>query len=207
MTELSNASKFYYQANDWHLLPNELMIHRTALIGFQPMRHKTFAKQITGVYNMPKLADGVTIGPYAVLYMGCEIGEGTQICPYSHIREGVVVGKRCVIGVNVKLGYDVQVGDDCQLMDDVHVSGGTIIGNRCFISVHALMVNDDKPKGYQWKGVTPVIVEDDCVIGAGVKLRPGIRIGKGSLIGMGSVVTKDIGEWSVVKGPPAQIVA
>lgn len=185
--------------------PEGARIHRIALVGFQPMRAAAFAKPIDENLPPPILALGVVIGPYAIVYAGAEIGEGTQICPYAHIREGVKIGKRCVIGAGVKIGYDTVIGDDCQLMDDTHISGGTIIGDRCFISVQVLAVNDDRPRGYQWKGVTPSRIGSDVVLGAGARLRPGVVIGDGATIAMGAVVTRDVPAGSTVKGIPARV--
>jgi acetyltransferase-like isoleucine patch superfamily enzyme len=192
------------ESNIWRQLPNGARIHHTAIVGFEPMRGPAFAKPIDDALPDVSLAPGVTIGPYAIVYAGAEIGEGTQVCPYAHIREGVKIGKRCIIGVGVKVGYDAVIGDDCQLMDDTHISGGTVIGDRCFISVQVLAVNDDRPRGYQWRGVTPARIGSDCVIGAGARLRPGVVIGDGATIAMGAVVTRDVAAGATVKGLPAR---
>lgn len=185
------------EANIW-IQFNNVKIHSTALVGFEPMKGKAFAKPIDENLSLVKLAPGVVIGPYAIVYAGAEIGEDTQICPYAHIREGVKIGKRCVIGVGAKLGYDVVMGDDCQIMDDSHLSGGTIVGDRTFISVQVLAVNDDRPRGYVWKGVTPVKIGSDCVIGAGARLRPGVVIRDRATVAMGAVVTRNVVEGTTV---------
>src|SRR5262249_34085324 len=116
---------------------------------------------------------------------------------------GVVVDKRCVIGQGVNLGFNVKVGDDCQIMDRAQISGETVIGNRCFISVHVVIVNDNKPRGYKWKGVEPVVIGNDVVIGAGALIRPGVKIGDGATIAMGALVVKDVEPGTLVKGPTA----
>jgi acetyltransferase-like isoleucine patch superfamily enzyme len=141
-----------------------------------------------------------------MVYAGAEIGEDTVICPYAHIREGAKIGKRCVIGVGVRIGFDAWIGDHVQIMDDTHISGGTVIGDRCFVAQHVCTANDDKPRGYVWKGITPVTIGADCVIGAGARLRPGITIGAGATIAMGAVVTRDVPAGAMVKGEPARII-
>jgi acetyltransferase-like isoleucine patch superfamily enzyme len=51
----------------------------------------------------------------------------------------------------------------------------------------------------------PIFIEDDCWIGANVVILPGVRIGKGTTIGAGSIVTKDIPPFSVAIGAPCRV--
>ncbi|MEK7791449.1 MAG: DapH/DapD/GlmU-related protein, partial [Deltaproteobacteria bacterium] len=51
-----------------------------------------------------------------------------------------------------------------------------------------------------------VIIEDDCDIGVGSTILPGVKIGRGALIGAGSVVTREIPPWAVAYGSPAKVV-
>lgn len=178
-------------------------IHRTAIVHFQPMNSAAFARPLE-MQKSTILDPDVMIGPHSIIYAGSWIGEGTVICPFVHIQEGVKIGRNCVIGAGVHIGYNAEISDDCKIMDNAHIGGHSFIGPRCFISVDVIMVNDDDPRGYKWKGVKPVRVEEDCVIGAGARLRPGITIGKGSTIAMGSLVTRSVSEGSFVKGPVAR---
>ena len=52
----------------------------------------------------------------------------------------------------------------------------------------------------------PITIEDDCWIGGDVKVMPGVTIGRGSVVGAGSVVTKDVPEGVVAMGVPAKVV-
>lgn len=194
------------QLHGWNVLQNGARIHTTAVIGMQPMQGAAFARPVHDMHCLPAIGAGVVIGPHAVIYAGCEIGEGTQICPYAHIREGAKIGRRCVIGAAVKIGYDAIIGDDVQIMDDSHISGGTVVGARTFISVQVLAVNDDRPRGYAWKGITPVRIGTDVVIGAGARLRPGITVHDHATVAMGAVVTRDVPRGATIKGPPARVV-
>ena len=54
--------------------------------------------------------------------------------------------------------------------------------------------------------INPIIIEDDVWIGARVIILPGRRIGRGSIVGAGSVITKDVEPFSIVGGNPAQVV-
>lgn len=192
--------------NHWLEQPNGARIHATAVVGMQPFAGKAFARP-TVEQAPPVIGANAMIGPGAIIYAGATIGDDTQVCPQAHIREGVVIGQRCVIGVGVRIGYDAVIGDDVQIMDDTHISGGTRIGSGTFVSVHVAMVNDDRPAGYVWKGVTPVTVGKGCVIGCGAKLRPGVTVGDGATVGMGAVVTRNVPADATVKGMPARVDA
>ncbi len=52
-----------------------------------------------------------------------------------------------------------------------------------------------------------IVIEEDCWVGAGCIVLPGVKIGRGSVVGAGSVVTKDVLPYSVVAGVPAKIIA
>jgi acetyltransferase-like isoleucine patch superfamily enzyme len=52
----------------------------------------------------------------------------------------------------------------------------------------------------------PITIGNDCWIGGNVVVLPGVNIGKGCTIGSGSVVTKDIPDWSVAVGSPARVI-
>ncbi len=196
---------FAEHANGWFELANGARTHHTAIVGLQPMQGPAFARPVE-THGMPQLGAGVVVGPHAIVYAGAVIGEHTQVCPFAHIREGARIGRRCVIGAAVHIGYDAEIGDDVQVMDHTHLAGGTVVGDRCFISVQVLAVNDDRPRGYRWKGVTPVRIGRGVVVGAGARLRPGITIGDGATIAMGAVVTRDVPSGAVIKGQPARVV-
>jgi maltose O-acetyltransferase len=53
---------------------------------------------------------------------------------------------------------------------------------------------------------TKVIIEDDVWIGIRVIVLPGVKIGKGSIVGAGAVVTKDVPPWTIVGGVPAKVI-
>ena len=100
------------------------------------------------------------------------------------------IGRGSVIAGGVSIGKDVMMGPECYIYTR----------NHSFSSL-------DKPmrlQGYE-KG-RPVVIEDDVWIGARVTILPGVRVGKGAVIGAASVVTKDVPQYAVVGGNPAKIL-
>jgi len=143
----------------------------------------------------------------AVVEKGAEIGEGTNIWHFAQIREGAKIGKNCNIGKGVYIDKDVIIGNNCKIQNFACLYKGNKIGNNVFIGPHVCFTNDKYPKvsGWSEKRISETIVEDGASIGANSTIVCGIRIGKNSIVGAGSVVTKDVPENKIVYGNPAEV--
>ncbi|MBO3088071.1 sugar O-acetyltransferase [Cellulomonas dongxiuzhuiae] len=110
-------------------------------------------------------------------------------------------------GYNVSFGDDVFVNVGFTLVDDVEVTIGSrvMIAPNVTISVTGHPVHPELRSGMS-QFSAPVTVEDDVWIGAHVVLLPGVRVGAGSIVGAGSVVTKDVPPGVVVGGVPARVL-
>ena len=125
------------------------------------------------------------------------------------------IGKDCRIYPRVNLGdgNDISIGNHCRINENVYIEGA-IIGNYVMIapnvSIYAsthLYLSTDIPMVMQGQTKkTLTIIEDDVWIGRNVLIMPGLKIGKGSIIGAGAVVTKDIEPYSIVGGVPAKLI-
>ena len=100
------------------------------------------------------------------------------------------VSPKATIGNNVKIWHFAYIGND------------TIIGNNVFIGPGTTFTNDPYPMSKRMVGV---IVEDGAIIGGRSVIKPGVTIGRNSVIAMASVVTKDVPPDVVVMGHPAQV--
>lgn len=135
------------------------------------------------------------------------IGEGSRIWQFAVVLKGAVIGRDCNICAHTFIEQDVVVGDRVTVKSGVFLWAGTKIGNDVFIGPNATFTNDPFPRSRQYPAAFHgVVVEDGASIGANATLLPGIRIGKGSMVGAGTVVTKDIPAGVVVAGNPARTI-
>jgi acetyltransferase-like isoleucine patch superfamily enzyme len=113
-------------------------------------------------------------------------------------------------------GGDIDIGDNCSLnpFAIVYGHGGVRIGNGVRIAAHsvivpAMHVNSAEGKALFESGITARGIEigDNVWLGAGVTVLDGLRIGRNSIIGAGSVVTKSVPDNTTVAGVPARVIA
>ena len=108
---------------------------------------------------------------------------------------------------------NVSIGIECQINENVFIQGAKI-GDHVMIAPNTVILTSthnfsrtDIPMIHQ--GATKEIfstIEDDVWIGRNVVIMPGIRIGKGSIIAAGAIVTKDVEEYSIIGGVPAKLI-
>lgn len=132
-------------------------------------------------------SEGLVFGDYVT------IGRGVMIRPSSYygndLGKGLVIGEHSSIGPHgyvgcsgkITIGKNVMFGPKCSLFAENHNFSNT----ECSI----------KSQGVNQKGIT---IEDDCWIGSNVVILDGVTIGKGSVIGAGALITKDIPPGSIV---------
>ena len=91
----------------------------------------------------------------------------------------------------------------------IGASGSIDIGARVRIGPYAMIVDTDYNDTYHRNirlAPQPVVIEDDVWIGAKACVMPGVRVGRGAIVGYGAVVTQDVPPNTVVAGVPAQVV-
>ena len=110
--------------------------------------------------------------------------------------EGRKLGNNSGLGSNAQIGKYTEIGDNVMMGPYVNI----ITRNHRFDSIEIPM----NQQGYY--NHEPVIIEDDVWIGNNVIILPGVHVGKGSIIGAGAVVTKNVEPYSIIGGVPAKLI-
>lgn len=116
---------------------------------------------------------------------GAFFGRGDQV----HLGDRSGIGVRCRLHGPVRIGADVMMGPEVM----IYARGHAFTGDQPMIE-------------QSFDEAEEVVIEDDVWIGARVIILPGVRIGTGSVIGAGAVVSKDVPARSVAVGNPARVV-
>lgn len=136
-----------------------------------------------------KIPETTNIWQFCVVLPGAQIGENCNICSHCFIENDVIIGNNCT----VKCG--VQIWDGIELEDNVMIGSNVTFTNDMY----------PRAKNKDWKLLRTRICKG-ATVGAGSTLLPGITIGENSMIGAGSVVTKDVPAGEIWVGNPARFI-
>jgi maltose O-acetyltransferase len=120
------------------------------------------------------------------------------------INRKVVFGS----GRNIEMGGNSGIGANTEIPSDTIIGKNVMLSRRCFVlhRNHEFSRIDIPIIKQGFKETKKLIIEDDCWIGLNSILTPGRHVSKGTIVGMGSVLTKDFPEYSIVGGNPAKLI-
>lgn len=134
------------------------------------------------------IGPGTTIWQSVVVLPGARIGADVNICAHCFVENDVVIGNRVTIKSGVYLWDGVRLGDDV------------------FVGPNVTFTNDKFPRSKSYpESFFETIIEVGASVGGGAVLLPGVNVGRGAMIGAGSVVTKSVPPYAIVYGSPARI--
>lgn len=136
-----------------------------------------------------------------------KIGEGTRIWQNVIVLKGAKIGRDTNICAQCFIEDDVEIGDRVTIKSGVYLWDGVRLADDVFVGPNVTFTNDKYPRSKTYpEKFASTIVECGASIGGGAVLLPGITIGRGAMVGAGSVVTKSVPPNAIVTGSPARIV-
>ena len=146
--------------------------------------------------NNVKLGSGVKIFDFVNLY-GCSIDNDTKIGTFVEIQKNATIGKNC------------KISSHTFICEGVHIADNVFVGHN------VTFINDKVPRATtadgqmqseaDWK-VVETFVKNGASIGSSATILCGATIGENSIVGAGSVVTKDVPANTIVAGVPAKVI-
>ena len=134
-----------------------------------------------------------------------DIGENTNIWQFCVIFKNAKIGRNCNLCANVLVEDDVIIGDNVTVKSGVQLWNGVRIEDNVFIGPNVTFTNDFVPRSKQYPDhFEKTIIKKGAYLGANCTVVCGNTVGEYSLVGAGSVVTKDIPPYTVWYGNPAR---
>lgn len=149
----------------------------------------------------------------AEIHKTVSIGHSVIIWENAKIREHVVLGNNCSIGRNVYIGPGVVIGNNCKIQNNALIYEPAVLEDGVFIGPAVVLTNDKNPRAVNEDGsmkssadweMVGVTVRKGAAIGANSTCIAPVEIGEWSLVGAGTVVTKDVEARTTVAGNPAR---
>lgn len=133
-----------------------------------------------------------------------------QLCGklmFEECGKNVDIGRKISFSARVSLGDNSSIGDFAHFNGEVHIGKNVMMSPNCsFIASNHVTCRKDIPMNLQGGIEAPIFIDDDVWIGYGTIILAGVHIEKGAIIAAGSVVCKNVPEYSVVGGVPAKVI-
>jgi len=143
-----------------------------------------------------KVGQNVKIFDFTNLY-GCEIGDNTKIGTFVEIQKNAKVGRNC------KISSHTFICEGVTIEDDVFVGHGVMFINDLY--PRATAAGGGLQTESDW-AVSPTLVQKGASLGSGATILGNVVIGENSIVGAGSVVTKNVPAGTIVAGNPARVL-
>lgn len=181
-------------------LGKDVTIEDFVIIGATPRGHEEGDLQTV-------IGDNAVIRSHTVIYAGNVIGNNFQTGNHVSVREENVIGNNVSIGTKSVVEFSSEIGDDVRIHSQVFIPEYCKLEDDCWVGPNVVLTNAKYPRSLKSKEfLKGVIIEKDVVVGGNATILAGVRVGANSLVGAGSVITKDVPSGKVVVGNPAKVV-
>lgn len=141
---------------------------------------------------------------------------GKDVKIYSFVNAyGCTIGDFSRVGTFVEIQKGASIGKNCKISSHTFICEGVEIADNVFIGHNVTFINDKFPRAVNEDGSPQTEKDWECVhtyvdegasIGSSATLLCGVHVGKRSIVGAGSVVTRDVPEDAIVAGNPARVI-
>ncbi len=140
---------------------------------------------------------------------GAIIGSESRIWHYCHISNKAHIGNGTVLGQNVYVGPGVEIGSNVHIQNNVSVYQGVILEDHVFCGPSVVFTNSLTPRSEFIRKdnhcFVKTVIRRGATLGANCTIVCGVEIGQYAIVGAGAVVTKNVPDFAVVIGVPAQL--
>ena len=154
------------------------------------------------------------MGDFLCISDDVKLGENVKLAKFINLY-GCTIGANTKIGAFVEIQKNAKVGKNCKISSHTFVCEGVTIEDNVFVGHGVMFTNDTYPRATSldgslqteadWK-VEKTVVKRGASIGTGTTILPNVCIGENSVVGAGSVVTRDVPASAVVAGNPAKVL-
>ncbi|MBM6756226.1 2,3,4,5-tetrahydropyridine-2,6-dicarboxylate N-acetyltransferase [Collinsella tanakaei] len=128
-------------------------------------------------------------------------GINARIEPGAIVRDQVEIGDNAVIMMGAIINIGAVIGEGTMIDMGAVLGGRATVGKRCHVGAGTVLAGVIEPAS-----ATPVIIEDDVMIGANAVVLEGVHVGAGAVIAAGAVCVEDVPAGAVVAGVPARVI-
>ncbi len=139
---------------------------------------------------------------------GAQVGAGSKIWHFCHVMSGAVIGERSSLGQNVVVMNGTKIGNNVKIQNNVSIYEGVELEDDVFCGPSMVFTNVINPRSAVSRKdeYRRTLVRRGASIGANATIVCGVTLGAYCFVGAGAVVTKDVPDYALVVGVPAQVV-
>jgi acetyltransferase-like isoleucine patch superfamily enzyme len=163
---------------------------------------------LPGIHPTVKFGKNAVLGINVIIGENVIIGDDCFIGHNCHIRNHSIVGDRTTIRTGCLVDPNCKIGNDVKIMPHAIVGGGCIIEDKVYYGPQCMTANTNRIGVHRGQDAdyVPIVIKKGAVLYTGCLIKGGVTIGRNSIIGMGSVVTKNVPNNEVWMGNPAKKV-